>query len=481
MRIAFLTWMVACSLVVSVGAAPRTEELTEDLNSQLARVRVDAARALARTRDRSAVPALIDALDDPDPNVRRQVAKALGILKDERSVKPLIEALKDDNRNVQFYAAYALGEIKDPRATEPLLQALNDPAWCVRDQAAWALREIHRAGGPDLTGRLMDKLNRKDLDASHVMWLIEQTGGPGLTDELASLMENGNAVARRRAVHLLCELGGEGAVEPLISALQDSSPEVRLAAVEGLHQIGDKRAEKPLSRLAERETDKRVREAAREAAYQMSIRSDMVAYWSFDDQATDVAKDFSRRGNDSQILGCKPVKGKKGHALLFGDDNYIEVGKPPGLPVAGVPLTIMAWAKSDAKDGVVVGRGGAFCGFCLYIMDGKPKFGIHRVQEGPAYITVGKKEVVGRWVHLAGIVKKDRIELYVDGKLVDQQETEGYLPGNCGQPMEIGFDKSNSATEEITDNFEGIIDEVKVFHAALSPEEIAEQAPLKQE
>ena len=481
MRTVFVAVMAACSLALTVGAAPRAEELTEDLHSRLPRVRVDAARALARTGDKSVVPDLMKALGDPDPAVRRQVAKALGILKDKRATRPLIDALTDKDRNVQFYAAYALGEIKDPRATEPLLKALKDPAWCVRDQAAWALREIHRAGGPDLTPRLIGTLKNEDVDASHVMWLIEQTAGPGLTEQLTSLLKSGNDVARLRAVHLLRELGGKEAVEPLISALEDASPEVRLAAVQGLRKIGDKRAKEPLSRLAKRETNKQIREAAEKAAFQMSIRSDLVAYWSFDDQATDVAKDVSRRENDAKILGCKSIKGKKGHALLFGDDHHVSVGKPPGLPVADKPLTIMAWAKSTAKNGVVVGRGGAFCGFCLYIMDGRPKFGIHRIKEGPAYITASEQDVVGKWVHLAGIVKKDRIELYVNGSLVDQQKTKGYLPSNCGQPMQIGFDSSNSATEEITDNFQGIIDEVKVFHAALSPAEIAEQAPLKQE
>jgi len=48
------------------------------------------------------------------------------------------------------------------------------------------------------------------------------------------------------------------------------------------------------------------------------------------------------------------------------------------------------------------------------------------------------------------------------------------LPGNGGQGIEIGFDAGNSAVE-ICDAFEGVIDEVKQFDAALSEKEIAKQ------
>ncbi|MFC1597537.1 LamG domain-containing protein, partial [Planctomycetota bacterium] len=153
---------------------------------------------------------------------------------------------------------------------------------------------------------------------------------------------------------------------------------------------------------------------------------------------------------------------------------------PAGLPIGNRPLTIMAWVKSEADSGVVVARGGAYCGFSLYVKDRLPKFGIHREQEGPGYIVAGRENVVGSWVHLAGVVKIDRIELYVNGKLAATAKTPGYIPGNCGQGMEIGFDVSNSPAE-ITDAFQGVIDEVKVYHAALSEEEIAEQCRLKEE
>jgi hypothetical protein len=134
----------------------------------------------------------------------------------------------------------------------------------------------------------------------------------------------------------------------------------------------------------------------------------------------------------------------------------------------------MAWVKSETDRGVVVARGGAACGFSLYIKDGVPRFGIRRALAEPPVIAAGKERAVGVRTHLAGVVKEDRIELHVNGRLTATSRSGGYLPGNCGQGMEIGWDKGNSPAE-ITDHFQGIIDEVKQFQAALNEGQIARQ------
>lgn len=449
----------------------------QDLRSKTPSVRRHAAARLGRMADRSAVPALIEALDDPANDVRREAAKALGSIKDPRAVEPLLAALGDADMNVRLYAAYALGEIKHPKAAKPLLHALGDPEWCVRDQAAWALREI---GDPTTLAPLAAALKNPNADAPHVVWLLRHAGGQRAVKHLAALLNDPDARARTRAVEALSELQTTEAVAPLIAALADADPRVRRTAIAALLEIGDDRARKPLGQLAAREQDPSVREAAEEAVFQMSCEKDLAAYWNFDDRSTDVAKDATGRGNDGEIRGATPVEGKVGPGLRFGKGKYIELGQPAGLPIGNKPLTIMAWAKSDAANGVVVARGGAFCGFSLYVKDGLPKFGIHREQEGPAHIVAGREEVVGSWVHLAGVVKVDQIELYVNGKLAATTKTPGYIPGNCGQGMEIGYDVSNSPAE-IIDAFQGVIDEVKVYHAALSEDEIAEQCCPKEE
>ena len=447
------------------------EDCIHDLRSPVASVRQHAAKALGTAADRSAVPALIASLGDPEKGVRREAAKALGLIQDDRALAALLNALSDSDGNVRLYAAYALGEIKDARAAGPLVSLLRDPEWTVRDQAAWALREIHdpRIGGP-----LADLLKEKNADITHIAWILRHLETRPTADHLARLLNDPDAAVRARAVQVLAQLQGAEAAASLIAALKDGDAGVRRRAVEALAARGDILAAKPLKELAARETDASVREAAERAALRLSRHDALVAHWSFDDQNTEIAQDVSGYGSDGRIRGCTRAEGRVGHALRFGADTCIELGKPQQLPIADTPLTVAAWVKSDAPNGVVVARGGAFCGFSLYLKDGLPKFGIRQAQDRPAYIAAGKEQVAGRWVHLAGVIRPDRIELHVNGTRAGTTEGAGYIPGNCGQGMEIGFDLGNSPAE-ITDHFQGIIDEVKVFHAALTQEEIANE------
>ncbi len=469
------------ALVAVIGlafAAPAANSLVQahirNLGADVPAVRRRAATALGRYGERGAVSALVAALADPVADVRAEAAKALGYIKDRRAVEGLIRGLGDKDVNVRFDAAYALGEIKDSTASGSLLAALGDPEWSIRDQAAWALRELN---DPATAAPLVEQLRAPDADVEHIVWILRQIGGENIVSHLAGLLRDPDPDIRIRAVGLLGEAGDPRAVEPLIEALGTPEARVRLCVIRALAGLGDDRALGPLRTLGKTEADAANREAIEKTILKLSRHPSLVGHWSFDDRNTEVAADVTGNGSRGRIRGCSPVAGKIGAALEFGKNRFIELGQPSRLPIGQRPFTVSAWVKSSAANGVVVARGGAFCGYSLYIKDGVAKFGIHRFQDGPAYIAAGEENVVGRWVHLAGVVKAKSVEVYVDGKPAGTAKTPGYLPGNCGQGMEIGFDAANSPAE-ITDSFEGIIDEVKMFHAALSQAEIAKEHGL---
>ncbi|MBI5686236.1 MAG: HEAT repeat domain-containing protein [Verrucomicrobia bacterium] len=349
-------------------------------------------------------------------------------------------ALRDPDTNVRFHAAHALGELRDARTAEALLGALRDAEWCVRDQAAWALRALHDA---KLTRPLAAMLKEKDADVAHIAWLLR-------------------------------EIGSEETFATFIVSLKSENAVVRRAAAEALVKIGGERIEQPLTELMAREKDPGVRAVAEKAVAKMTQADTVAAHWSFDDKNTTSAKDVSGRAVDGEIKGCTVAEGKVGAALRFGKGKFIELGRTQKPSVADTPFTIMAWVKTDAATGVVVARGGAFCGFSLYLKDGFPKFGIRRSKDGPADIVTGRETIGADWTHLAGVVKEDCIELHVNGKLAATAKTGGVMRSNGGQGMEIGFDAGNSAIE-LCNAFEGVIDEVKQFNAALSEKEIARQ------
>ena len=71
------------------------------------------------------VEILIEELGNPNVTHRLHAAFFLGVRKEKRAVNALIEALQDRDSNVVANVIYALGEIGDPQALEPL-QKLND-------------------------------------------------------------------------------------------------------------------------------------------------------------------------------------------------------------------------------------------------------------------------------------------------------------------------------------------------------------------
>jgi len=85
--------------------------------------------------------------------------------------------------------------------------------------------------------------------------------------------------------------------------------------------------------------------------------------------------------------------------------------------------------------------------------------------------------VVGRWVHLAGVLTEERqLQVYVDGRLSGSGEAPSPI-GSPGQNTQIGADAQTGVGDyESPFAFTGVIDEVSIYHRALSADEIARHA-----
>lgn len=99
---------------------------------------------IAQMWEEKDVEGLIEALRHGNEYNRENAAKALCKIDDVSAVDPLIQALLTDNpKDVRWYAAIALGKIGDIRAVESLRRALNDDCDCVR-MAAFSLSSLIR-------------------------------------------------------------------------------------------------------------------------------------------------------------------------------------------------------------------------------------------------------------------------------------------------------------------------------------------------
>ena len=113
-------------------AFDRLMEVLQDKNMYWL-IREGAAGALGRIRDKRAVEALIEALQDEKKEIRCNAAWSLAELKDKRSIRPLIDATKDDFWRVRLNATAGLGKMRGRAALEAVLRLTNDEHPRVRE------------------------------------------------------------------------------------------------------------------------------------------------------------------------------------------------------------------------------------------------------------------------------------------------------------------------------------------------------------
>ena len=152
---------------------------------------------------------LIKALHDPSPRVRRQAASALGRLGDHSAVQELIHQLREHPDLVEEETVEALGDLGDPAAIPELIRVLDAPRSVLRRAAARSIAQLPGAGE-----------DRSAVDA-----LIQAAENPSDPD------------LRRSALQALRNLEAPGIAATISHALTDKHPSVRIAAAEAAGEL----------------------------------------------------------------------------------------------------------------------------------------------------------------------------------------------------------------------------------------------------
>jgi HEAT repeat protein len=233
----------------------RLERNLHDLKSKNADVRAYAAEALGegaspdfpvdrREPMRKAIPALMEALTDNDPEVRLQAANALGNIPGDMrvAVPPLIKALRDKDNSVREHAAQSLGNIGQSAelAVPALIAALQDKNESVRERAAESLGSFSGSAElavPALVGAL--KRNDDRTFASDALIKFGPAASPAVPDLIALLQEKDPHLPWYVAP-VLGAIGPKAqAAEPaLVNLLRGTDEQGRLEAANALGKIG---------------------------------------------------------------------------------------------------------------------------------------------------------------------------------------------------------------------------------------------------
>jgi len=214
------------------------------------------------------------------------------------------------------------------------------------------------------------------------------------------------------------------------------------------------------------------------------ITDGLVGYWTFDGSDTDTvsAADSSGQGNDGTLNGGPvPAIGKIGQAIKFdGIDDIITVSGTNKPTVDEV--TISAWVKINnfrsANHHVIASDISGNNGFYMTIYRASATNRLYlSVRNGTSsethYATIdGGLLEFGRWYHIAAKYDKtaEEISYYVNGVKDSEVDTVAGGFGSIAQNtqnMDIGHDTSIS-----TSQFDGTIDDLRIYNRALSADEI---------
>ncbi len=116
---------------------------------------------LQRTTER--IPQLIETLDT-DANLRWDAAWALGKIADRTAVPHLIQALNDENPNVRKRVAYSLGEIGDTSILNVLQERQNDSDQYVQQGIEWAIETLSQAETEDERQERLERERQEQLE-----------------------------------------------------------------------------------------------------------------------------------------------------------------------------------------------------------------------------------------------------------------------------------------------------------------------------
>ncbi|MHC4171312.1 MAG: LamG-like jellyroll fold domain-containing protein, partial [Planctomycetota bacterium] len=196
----------------------------------------------------------------------------------------------------------------------------------------------------------------------------------------------------------------------------------------------------------------------------------LIGYWPLDEGAGTTVADVSGRGHNGFFAEGTPewVEGMFGNALRFNGSNKVEVPDHADFHLED-SVSIALWAKPEADVQPPYAK------FFCKQKSGEYPYGIQyrasgqilraTVNASARFDTSGIPNFPGEWAHLCMTYDGSAVILYKDGEEVGRRAASGKLQQN-DLSLSIG------GLLESTQNFDGIIDDVRLFSHALAKAEI---------
>lgn len=194
-------------------------------------------------------------------------------------------------------------------------------------------------------------------------------------------------------------------------------------------------------------------------------------------RAVRLTPDSSSNGVMASLMGrAKLVPGRFGNAVsLSGHDDWVELYDDPCLDVTGSGLTLELWVYPRRWNGT-----------CPFVTKGAGQYGLEQVDRDALEFWVGTDKRVAvraatpqnwqyKWHHLAGTYDGQSLKLYCDGKEIASADGAGQI-AHSPFPVNVGRNAERHGQEHAGELCNSVIDNVRIYAKALSPEELGTDA-----
>lgn len=190
----------------------------------------------------------------------------------------------------------------------------------------------------------------------------------------------------------------------------------------------------------------------------------LVGYWPFDEGHGTQAGDFSGNGRNGTLINSPQwVAGKVGGALDFnGSTTYVEL---PTEPTLTNNFTLSAWIYRRSTSGRILDKGniGTDPSGAIEWTPGS------LVPNNSTSATVSTSPPLNEWVHVAVTFSSGTVRFYQNGQFISQSNMDWTsFTAHATHIWKIG--RRASAADA---NFNGLIDEVRMYNRVLSDAEVA--------
>jgi streptogramin lyase len=212
----------------------------------------------------------------------------------------------------------------------------------------------------------------------------------------------------------------------------------------------------------------------------------LVGCWKFDENSGAVALDSSGQGNNGTLVNAPSwTTGRSASALQFSGSSYVNVVDSPTLSIGSGDFTLAAWINRSGVpppsccsatiiSKTTLGTAPGYWLGLLHANDGHVVFQLIRPDGGVLTGTSTTTVAAGTWHHVAVTFQRTgNATFFIDGVSAGTVNISAYSGDiSNSRPLRIG------RSETYDNQFDGGIDEAKIWNRALSAGEIATEAGI---